>query len=75
MKKLVLITSLTLLAAPALADPGNGNAWGYNGQGQGLHLGHRVDGPLPLAAGLPALALIGGAIGLAHVARKRRQHP
>lgn len=55
---LATATILAMTAAPALAGPGNSD-WGKS---RGLHLGHRVSAPLPLAAGLPALALAGGAL-------------
>lgn len=68
----IIVAALALLASPALAEPGKGKANGWKGQGQGKHYGHiGRDAPLPLAAGLPALAMIGGAVGFAWAARRR----
>ncbi|MFA7429221.1 MAG: hypothetical protein WCZ23_03590 [Rhodospirillaceae bacterium] len=70
MKTLLLALMISALAAPAMAAPGNGNANGYQGQGNGLHLGHRQSAPLPLAAGVPALLLLGAAFTLARTLRR-----
>ena len=58
----------------------NGNPYsatpqGNTGQGQGRQLGQFQDyyneSPIPLAAGIPALLLIGGAACLARISRRR----
>lgn len=67
MKKLLLAAMISAVASPALATPppwakGNGPppwaaSWSKPGKAH--------DAPLPLAAGLPALALVGAAFALA----------
>lgn len=69
MKKFILTAAIaTLVASPAF---GHGSATGHtNGTTNGLGLGHlKHDAPLPLAAGLPALVLMGGAVMLARRGR------
>lgn len=71
MKKLILIAALSLVATPAFAKGkshghGHGNAWGHVKQAWK----NKHDAPLPLAAGLPALVLMGGAVAMAGRARR-----
>lgn len=69
MKKLMAITLLGTVAAAGFSLPaeaaGKGKAFGYHANApkidSGLHLGFR-SAPLPLAGGLPALALVAGAL-------------
>lgn len=83
MKLLALITAFAIVSLPYVAEAKEtGKSWkhhhhghlqkgkaiGWNGQGKGLHKGH--DAPLPLAAGLPALLMVGAA---AIAARRRGQ--
>lgn len=49
----VLVAAIPSLA---LADPGNGNAYGYDGQGNGNHYGHVAPAPI-LGAGVPLYLL------------------
>ncbi len=68
MKTLLAVAILAMTAAPAVAGPGNSD-WGKS---RGLKLGHRVSAPLPLAAGLPALALAGGLLAAGMYAGRRK---
>lgn len=87
MKPALICLSLLLLSAPAIAaspnaagpqhaqTPHNGQANGYQGQGNGLHLGHGgnvVGSPLPIVGGISAAVLFGAAFGLAHLRRRRQ---
>lgn len=69
MKKILLIATLAFLAMPVQAEA-KGDAGVHNGghhKPPAHHVGghHRRAAPLPLAAGIPALALMGGALALA----------
>jgi hypothetical protein len=73
MHKLLTAAALLLTTQVALADPGNGRANGYQGQGRGNHNGHYT-APAPIiGAGLPALSVIGIAAGFVFVRWRRRR--
>jgi hypothetical protein len=66
---LVMAAALLLsFGSSAHAVPGNGQANGYGGQGNGHHYGHTTN-PEPISS---ALFLLGGAGLVAYVVRKKK---